>query len=93
MTKITYCLLFSIAALSGGCATLTKGSSQTVTVNTDPSGGTCTMTHDAKPVAIVNSTPGSVPVEKARGASGSVDGRSPFEVLPAPGEAAASAPG
>jgi hypothetical protein len=67
MTRITYCLLFSLAALTTGCATLTKGTSQTVTVNTDPSGAMCTMTRDAKPVAVVNSTPGSVPVEKARG--------------------------
>ena len=27
----------------------------------------CTMTRDAKPVAVVNPTPGSVPVEKTRG--------------------------
>jgi hypothetical protein len=62
-----YCLLLAIAALSAGCATLTKGTSQTVTVNTDPSGAMCAMTRDAKTVAVVNSTPGSVPVEKARG--------------------------
>jgi hypothetical protein len=67
MNKITYWALLFTAALSAGCATLTKGSSQTVTVNTDPSGAMCTMTRDAKPVAVVNSTPGSVPVEKARG--------------------------
>ena len=67
MIRITYCVLFSIAVLGTGCATLTKGSSQTVTVNTDPSGAMCTMTRDAKPVAVLNSTPGSVPVEKARG--------------------------
>jgi len=59
--------LLLFAALSAGCATLTKGSSQAITVNTDPSGAMCTMTRDAKPVAVVNSTPGSVPVEKARG--------------------------
>jgi len=60
-------LLLSLVVLTSGCATLTKGSSQTVTVDTDPSGATCTMTRDAKPVAIINPTPGSVPVEKAQG--------------------------
>ena len=60
-------LLLSAVVLTSGCATLTKGTSQTVTVDTDPSGATCTLTRDAKPVAIVNPTPGSVPVEKAHG--------------------------
>jgi hypothetical protein len=67
MNKMMYWALLFIAAQSAGCATLTKGSSQTVTVNTDPSGAICTMTRDAKPVAVVNPTPGSVPVDKARG--------------------------
>ena len=60
-------LLLSLAALASGCATLTKGTVQTVTVNTDPTGAICTFTRDAKTVAVVNPTPGSVPVEKARG--------------------------
>jgi hypothetical protein len=60
-------LLLSFAMMTTGCATLTKGTSQAVTVDTDPSGAMCRLTRDAKPVAIVNSTPGSVPVEKAQG--------------------------
>jgi len=60
-------LLALLVVLTSGCATLTKGTSQAVTVDTDPSGATCTLTRDAKPVAIVNPTPGSVPVEKAHG--------------------------
>jgi hypothetical protein len=48
-------------------ATLTKGGSQTVTVDTDPSGAACTLMRDAELVAVVNPTPGSVPVEKAQG--------------------------
>jgi hypothetical protein len=60
-------LLLLLVMLTSGCATLTKGGSQTVTVDTDPSGATCTLMRDAKLVAIVNPTPGSVPVEKAQG--------------------------
>ena len=67
MQRTASCLVLSFGLLVTGCATLTKGTSQAVTVNTDPTGATCTMTRDAKPVAIVNSTPGSVPVEKAQG--------------------------
>jgi hypothetical protein len=60
-------LLLSLVMMTTGCATLTKGTSQAVTVDTDPSGAICTLTRDAKPLAIVNPTPGSVPVEKAQG--------------------------
>ena len=60
-------LLLSFVMMTTGCATLTKGTSQAVTVDTDPSGAMCTLTRDAKPLAIVNPTPGSVPVEKAQG--------------------------
>lgn len=61
------CLLLSLSLLASGCATLTKGTSQAITVNTDPTGATCTLSRDAKTVAIVNPTPGSVPVDKAYG--------------------------
>ena len=55
------------ALLTTGCATITKGTQQTVTIATDPSGASCEMTRDAKPLAVVNPTPGSIPIEKARG--------------------------
>ena len=55
------------ALLASGCATITKGSQQTVTIATDPAGAVCDLTRDAKPLAVVNPTPGSMPVEKASG--------------------------
>lgn len=67
MNKCLTGLLLALAMPICGCATLTKGGSQTVTVNTDPSGALCTLTRDAKVVAIVNPTPGSVPVDKGQG--------------------------
>jgi len=67
MRTIPCCLVLSLALLASGCATLIKGTSQTVTVNTDPAGALCTFTRDARTVAVVNPTPGSVPVEKANG--------------------------
>jgi len=54
--------------LASGCATITKGTQQTVTVDTDPSGAVCTMSRDGAVVAVVNPTPGSVPVGKGAGA-------------------------
>jgi hypothetical protein len=53
--------------LCSGCATLTKGTSQTVTINTDPHGAMCTLSRDGKPIAVINPTPGSMPVEKSSG--------------------------
>jgi len=66
MQKILYVPLLSLM-LTGGCATLTKGGSQSVTVDTDPSGAACTLARDDKTLAVINPTPGSVPVEKAQG--------------------------
>ena len=67
MHRILYVPLLSLGLLTGGCATLTKGGSQTVTVDTDPSGAVCSLSREGKPVAVVNPTPGSVQVEKAKG--------------------------
>jgi hypothetical protein len=67
MHRILYGPLLVLALSTGGCATLTKGGSQTLTVDTDPSGAQCALTRDAKPLAVVNPTPGSVSVEKAKG--------------------------
>jgi hypothetical protein len=52
--------------LSGGCATLTTSSSQTVTVQSDPPGAMCTFMRDRELVGLVNPTPGSLSVSKSR---------------------------
>lgn len=48
-----------------GCSTLTKGTSQTVTVNTDPPGAVCNLSRDSQTLAVVNPTPGSVSISKS----------------------------
>jgi hypothetical protein len=58
-------MLAAVLLLSGGCATLTKGTSQPVTVQTEPEGATCTLTRDGSTVAVVNPTPGTVTVGKS----------------------------
>ncbi len=60
-------LVAALGMLLPGCATITKGGQQTVTVNTDPAGASCSLTRDGKPLAVVNPTPGSIPIEKASG--------------------------
>lgn len=51
--------------LMSGCSTLTKGTSQTVTVNTDPPGAVCNLSRDAQPLAVINPTPGSASISKS----------------------------
>jgi hypothetical protein len=57
-----FVLLVTIPLLGTGCATLTKGSNQTIIVATDPSGAVCELSRDGKKVAVINPTPGSIPV-------------------------------
>ena len=57
-----------VAATSSGCATVTKGSSQAVTLHTDPEGATCDMAREAKIFASLAATPGQVQVGREWGA-------------------------
>lgn len=57
----------SLAALTlSACATITKGSDQSVSILTDPSGAECRMERDGTTIAIVNPTPGSVQIDKSK---------------------------
>jgi hypothetical protein len=49
-----------------GCSTLTEGTSQEITVTTNPSGATCTLTRDGHPIATIERTPDKVSVERSR---------------------------
>jgi hypothetical protein len=49
-----------------GCATITQGSTDTVTVDTRPPGATCELKRDGQVVAYVNPTPGSIQVSKSK---------------------------
>ena len=67
MKTLLVLLATGFALLHSGCATITKGTQQTITISTDPTGAACNLTRDAKPLAVVNPTPGSIPIEKAMG--------------------------
>ncbi len=60
---IALAVTIAVSGLSG-CATVTKGSSQTVTVNTDPAGAKCILQREGQTIGIVNPTPGSVLIDK-----------------------------
>ena len=56
-----------LGLLSGGCASIVKGTSQSVTVNTEPTGATCHLSRDGQQIAVVNPTPGTIQVGKGAG--------------------------
>jgi len=59
-------LLLSCLWLVAGCATITTGSNDTVTIDTEPSGAACILTRGVKQVGAVNPTPGSLEVPKSQ---------------------------
>ena len=61
-------VVVALALLGSGCATVTKGSSQALTIQTDPDGATCDVSRETKTVASLAATPGQVTVDKAFGA-------------------------
>ena len=58
-------LLFPLAMLSA-CATLVNGTSQNVTVSTNPPGANCTLDRIGARVGAIPATPGSVRVDKSK---------------------------
>lgn len=57
-----------VGLTGGGCATLVRGSSQSVTINTYPPRATCALSREGNTIAVVNPTPGTVNVEKDKDA-------------------------
>lgn len=56
--------LTASAFVVSGCATVIKGTDESISVITDPAGATCTLLRDGKTVGVVNPTPGSVEVDR-----------------------------
>ena len=59
--------LIAVAALAStaACATITKGSNDTITVNTTPPGASCEIKQGPETIAFINPTPGSMVVSKS----------------------------
>jgi hypothetical protein len=56
-------LIFGVF-LFQGCATVTTGMDQTLTVETTPPGAVCTLKRDGETIGAVNPTPGSLEIQK-----------------------------
>jgi hypothetical protein len=60
-------LLVALGILVSGCASIVKGTTQSVTVNTEPVGANCILSRDGQQIAVVNPTPGTVQIGKGAG--------------------------
>jgi hypothetical protein len=55
-----------LSLLLPGCATLFEGTSQSVSISTDPAGSDCTIDRKGSRMGQVNPTPGSIHVDKSK---------------------------
>ena len=55
-----------IAASLGGCATAVEGTSQDISVVTNPSGAACVLERDGQQIGSIAATPGTSRVEKSK---------------------------
>lgn len=54
-----------LAGVLPACSTITSGTSQSISVLTEPAGAACTLTREGAVVGIVNPSPGTVTVSKS----------------------------
>lgn len=60
--------VFLAALAMSGCATITTGADQSITVVTDPAGANCQLDREGAAVAVISPTPGTVQVDKSKDA-------------------------
>lgn len=56
--------LLIVLAMASGCATVVKGSKQSIGIQTDPEGASCELVREGQVIGSVSPTPGEVEVEK-----------------------------
>jgi hypothetical protein len=54
------------ASCLAGCGTITQGTSQNITITSTPPGGHCDLTRKGEHVATLDTTPGTVKVDKTK---------------------------
>lgn len=54
------------ALLATGCASIVEGTTQTLTIATDPAGAECELSRGGEVIAVANPTPASVVVDKSQ---------------------------
>jgi hypothetical protein len=61
-----FILLGALSLLLPGCATIFEGTSQSVTISTDPAGADCSIDRKGSHIGQVNPTPGSIHFDKSK---------------------------
>ncbi len=59
-------ILFAIMAGLSGCASILDGTSQQVSINTNPSGADCALYRQSERIATIQNTPGSALIQKSK---------------------------
>ena len=65
---INFAAAMVAASLLGACATVTGGTTQNMTVDSDPQGAICTLTRAGQTIGVVNPSPGTVRIDKSKNA-------------------------
>lgn len=58
--------VLAAATAVAGCASVTKGTSQNITINSSPSGASCTVEREGKMIATIPATPQIIKVSKSK---------------------------
>jgi hypothetical protein len=66
MTQMKMASLYALALALAGCASIIEGTSQEITINTNPTGAACTLMREGQPIGSVNPTPGTVLIKKTK---------------------------
>jgi len=64
--RSTMLAVLGLSLCMGGCASVTKGTTQKLTINTSPQGATCVLKRDGATIARVAPTPGTVEISKSQ---------------------------
>jgi hypothetical protein len=66
MTFRMAAILAGLSVCVAGCGTITQGTTQSIKITTTPPGATCEFTRKGQHLATLDSTPGSVEVDKTK---------------------------
>jgi hypothetical protein len=58
--------LVVVIPLLAGCSSIIEGTSQQISINTNPSGASCNLMRKGQSIAILASTPGTVKIDKTK---------------------------
>jgi hypothetical protein len=61
-----FMIIVSLSIMLPGCATIFEGTSQSVSISTDPAGADCMIERNGTRIGQVNPTPGSIHVDKSK---------------------------